>query len=276
MELQENEDRSTPRTMLGRRLRRLRDSAGLSLRALAELIGYPHTYIGRVERGEQLPSVALAEALDVYFETDELFVELLPMAQDTLIAHYSREVVSQERDALRIQVFTSSLIPGLLQTEDYARELFLAGLPGKSPDQIDAHVTARMNRQRLFQGDDPPYYWAIIDEAALRRPTANKEFMGAQLERLLGTAGNSRITVQVLPFRQALHPMLGGSLTLLTLKGGGTVALVESFDSGEAVDSPKKLVELAQRFDLARSKALPEPESLDLIRNYLEEYADAG
>ncbi|GHF43838.1 helix-turn-helix domain-containing protein [Streptomyces morookaense] len=276
MELQENEDRSTPRTMLGRRLRRLRESAGLSLRALAERIGYPHTYIGRVERGEQLPSVALAEALDVHFDADELFVELLAMAQDTLIADYSREVVAQERKALRIQVFTSSLIPGLLQTEDYARELFLAGMPGKTPDQISAHVTARMNRQCLFEADDPPYYWAIIDEAALKRPTVNKKFMTAQLDRLLRAADSSLITVQILPFRQALHPMLGGSLTLLTLKDGGTVALVESFDSGEAVDAPKKLVELVQRFDVARSMALPEPESLDLIRDYLEEYTDEG
>jgi hypothetical protein len=68
--------------------------------------------------------------------------------------------------------------------------------------------------------------------------------------------------------------MLGGSLTLLTLKDGATVALVESFDSGEPVDSPKRVVELVQRFDVARSKALPESESLDLIRSYLKEYAD--
>ncbi|WP_246430852.1 helix-turn-helix domain-containing protein [Streptomyces rectiverticillatus] len=150
--------------MLGRRLRRSRERAGLSLRALAAKVGYPYTYIGRVERGEQLPSEALAESFDVYFGTDGLFVESLSVAQDILIANYSREFVVKERQALRIQVFTSSLIPGLLQTEGYARELFRAGMPGKHSDALEAHVAARMNRQRIFEREDSPFYWAIIDE----------------------------------------------------------------------------------------------------------------
>jgi hypothetical protein len=87
-------------------------------------------------------------------------------------------------------------------------------------------------------------------------------------------AEKPHVTLQVLPFDQGLHSMMGGSLMLLTLKNGATVALVESHASGEAVDSPKRTVELVQRFDVARSKALPESESLDLIRHYLKEYAD--
>ncbi len=110
----EDESKSTPRTVLGRRLRRLRENAGLSLRALADKVGYPHTYIGRVERGEQLPSDALAEDLDTYFETDGLFVELLTMAHDSSIPDYGSAVIEKEGKAARIQVFGSSLVPGLL------------------------------------------------------------------------------------------------------------------------------------------------------------------
>src|SRR5262249_7667423 len=163
--------------------------------------------------------------------------------------NYSREFVSKESDAMRIQVFTSSIVPGLLQTEDYTRECYREDLAAEALNELDARVTARMKRQRIFGGDSPPLYWAILDEAALRRPTGNKEIMRGQLEHLLQMTENPHVTIQVLPFGRALHPMMGGSLTLLTLKDGTTVALVESFASGEAVDSPKRVVELVQRFD---------------------------
>lgn len=274
MELHEDDGKATPRTVLGRRLRRLREGAEFSQRALAERVGYPHTYISRVERGEQLPSEALAQVLDDYFNTDGLFVELREMAHDSLIAVYSREVVDKEGDAIRIQVFTSSTIPALLQTEEYIRELYRMGLPTGMLNELDERVAARVKRQRVLDGDSPPLYWAIMDESALRRPLEHKETMRRQIKHLVQMAEKPHVTLQVLPFDQGLHSMMGGSLMLLTLKDGATVALVESYDSGEAVDSPKRAVELVQRFDVARSKALPESESLDLIRHYLKEYAD--
>ncbi|MFD8327583.1 helix-turn-helix domain-containing protein [Streptomyces lydicus] len=275
MELNNEDDgRATPRTVLGRRLRRLREAADLSQRALADKVGYPHTYLSRVERGEQLPSQALAQVLDDQFDAQGLFVELLTMAQDTLIANYSREFVSKEGDSIRIQVFTSSVVPGLLQTEEYTRELFRFGLPNEPSNEREARVATRMSRQRIFDQAAPPYYWAIMDEAALKRPMGSKGAMREQLERLLQAAESPRITLQILPFEQGLYAMMGGSLTLLTLKDGATVALVESFDSGDSVDSPQRVVELVQRFDTVRSHALPEHESLDLIRSYLKGQAD--
>jgi hypothetical protein len=82
------------------------------------------------------------------------------------------------------------------------------------------------------------------------------------------------VSVQVLPFAQGAHPLLGGSLSLLTLRNGATIGYAESFDSGEQAESPGRVLHLTQRFDIARAKALPESESLDLIRRYLREYAD--
>ncbi|MFG2863055.1 Scr1 family TA system antitoxin-like transcriptional regulator [Streptomyces sioyaensis] len=273
MELNNEDDgRATPRTVLGRRLRRLREAADLSQRALADKVGYPHTYLSRVERGEQLPSEALAEDLDTYFVTDGLFVELLAMAQDASIPDYGRVVVDGESKAARIQVFGSSLIPGLLQTEDYSHALFRESLPGESEERINERVATRMRRKRVFEKEQVPYYWAIMDEAALRRPIGSIATMMAQLQYVLGAVESPRISVQVLPFAQGAHPMLGGSLSLHTLRNGVTLAYVESFASGEPVESPERILELTQRFDVARSKSLPEQESLDLIRSYLREY----
>jgi transcriptional regulator with XRE-family HTH domain len=273
MELHNNEnDKATPRTMLGRRLRRMREDAGLSQRALADQIGYPFSYIGRVERGEQLPSEALAIALDAHFGTSGLFVDLLEMAQDASIPDYGRAIVSSEDKATRIQSFNSSLIPGLLQTEGYARALFRISLPRESEEELSERVETRMRRKRVFSKGEPPYFWAIMDEAALKRPIGGAKCMRDQISHILDASRKPHITVQVLPFTQGEHPLLGGSLSLVTLQNGATIGYVESFASGDQLESPKMVLELTQLLDIARSKALPESESLELIKSYLKEY----
>ncbi|MFI1951043.1 DUF5753 domain-containing protein [Streptomyces xinghaiensis] len=275
MELNNESDQLTPRVRLGRRLRRMRERKELSLRQLSEQVGgYSHSYLGRVELGEQLPSEALVNSLDGYFDTDGVLGELLEIAHASVIADYSRTVVSKEPEAERIQVFTSSLVPGLLQTEEYARELFRRSLPGESEENRNARVTVRLRRQRILHQGKSPYYWSIMDEAALRRPVGGQRNMSAQLRHLLHMASQPRVTVQILPFAEGAHPMLGGGLTLMTLKDGRTIALVESFDSGEAVESPRRVVDLTDRFDLARSLALTDDASIDLISDYLKEYED--
>ncbi|MFI6702172.1 Scr1 family TA system antitoxin-like transcriptional regulator [Streptomyces sp. NPDC050509] len=275
MELNNETSKLTTRMRLGRRLRKLREREGLSLRQLSEQVGgYSHSYLGRVELGDQLPSEALVSSLDAYFNTDGVLSELLELVHDSSIPDYGRVVVSREADAVRIQVFTSSLIPGLLQTKEYAWELFRASLPGESEDGLNKFVAVRMKRKGIFERDDPPFYWAIMDEAALRRPMKSAALMAAQLRHILEVTESRHLTVQVLPFSGGAHPMLGGCLTLLTLLDGGTMAFVESFKSGETVELPKRVVELTQGFDIARSLALPEDESLDLIRKYLGEYED--
>ncbi|MFI1205917.1 DUF5753 domain-containing protein [Streptomyces sp. BHT-5-2] len=273
MELNSDDVRLTPRLRLGRRLRRLRERKGLSLRQLSERVGgYSHSYLGRVELGEQLASEALVNALDEFFDSDGVLSELLELAHDTLIPDYSRKVVAKEPEAERIQVFNSSHVTALLQTPEYMRAHFRKSQLHDSEEQIEERVAARMKRQRILERARPPYYWGIMDEAALRRPIGGRRCMAEQLKHLLQLGGRPRVTVQILPFDRGAHPILGGSLTLHTLPDGTTIAGVESFDSGESVESPKRVLELTQWFDVARSLALTDDESLDLIRTYLKEY----
>lgn len=273
MELHHEEERTTPRTLLGRRLRRLREAEGLSLRELARRLGFPFGYISRVERGEQLPSDALAETLDSHYSREDLsFAELLEMARDSAVPHYGKVFLASERKARRIQVFDSSIIPGLLQTPEYARALIRDTLQGCPDSEVTAQVELRLSRRKVFEAEEKPYFWGIVDEAALRRAVGGASVMAGQLDHLLETVTSPRINFQVLPFDQGEHPMLGGSLWLLTLRSGATLGYVESFASGDAVESPERVVQLTQRFDTARAKALPEAESIELIRRYLEEY----
>ncbi|WP_234306790.1 DUF5753 domain-containing protein [Streptomyces sp. NRRL F-2890] len=102
----------------------------------------------------------------------------------------------------------------MLQTESYAREHIRAGLPAAPHDEVEALVASRMDRQYIFARADPPFYWAIMDEAAFRRPTGDKTVMCEQLEHILRFAENPHVTVQVLPFVEGLHPMLGGESDL--------------------------------------------------------------
>ncbi|MCK1798399.1 helix-turn-helix transcriptional regulator [Streptomyces sp. XM4193] len=267
-------DGDTPRAILARRLRTARARANLTVRALAEEIDYPYGYLSRVENGRQLPSDALAEALDGRFGTDGLFGELLAMSRNHLIADYSRAVVEREPEAHRIQVFTSSIVPGLLQTKAHADALFLASVPGITREEVAERVVVRLHRQQIFARESPPYYWAVMDEVALRRQVGGRECMREQLRHLVQESRRPRTTLQVVPFEQGAHSMLGGSLTLHTLGNGETIAVIESFATGTPVEEPSRVLLLQQRYDMARSKALCETESLALIQRYLKEYED--
>ncbi|MGW7520822.1 helix-turn-helix domain-containing protein [Streptomyces sp. NPDC054796] len=276
MELEPEADAmpATPAGMLASRARRARAQLGLSLRALAEKLGYPHTYLSRVERGEQLPSEALAEALDDFYKTDGLFADLLIVAVAAEVPVYGRKVLEEEKRAARIQTFNSSVVPGLLQTKAYTTALFTESMPGKDAEKVALQVAMRSHRRAVLDSESPPLYWAIMDEAALRRPVGNRAIMAEQVRQILRMieSNDGVVRVQVLPFSRGVHPLLGGSLSLLTLRDGVTFAYVESFASGAVVDTPADVLELTTLLDIARSKALDSGESLTLFHTYLEEY----
>ncbi|MEV5509909.1 helix-turn-helix domain-containing protein [Streptomyces orinoci] len=268
----EQDERPTARCVLGAMIQHLRKREGLSLRDLAEETRYGHSYIHRVEIGSQLPSDALITALDQRFDMGGTLIEFLEMAHEESVQDYGRKAAAREGQAERIQVFTSSTIPALLQTEEYACALLRTACPKAPRDHFAAAVANRMARKQVFNREERPPYWAITDEAALKRPVGGKVTMSEQLAHILKVAEDPDVTVQVLPFERGEYWMLGGSLTLLTAPNGSTLAYVESFGSGELVESPKRVVELSQRFDMVRGLALPECDSLKLIRKYLEEY----
>ncbi|WP_244927049.1 helix-turn-helix domain-containing protein [Streptomyces eurocidicus] len=268
----EQDERLTIRQAIGLMIQHLRKRAGLSLRDLAEETRYGHSYINRVELGTQLPSDALMAALDQRFEMGGTLIQLLDTVRGGSVQEYGRTAATREAQAERIQVFTSSTIPALLQIEDYASALLRTARPKAPKGHFDEAVVNRMGRQRVFSREERPPYWAVMDESALKRPVGGKVAMMRQLTHTLKVAEDPDVTIQVLPFERGEYWMLGGSLTLLTAPNGATLAYVESFGSGELVGSPKRVVELSQRFDAVRGLALPECESLELIRKYLEGY----
>ncbi|GAB2887839.1 helix-turn-helix domain-containing protein [Streptomyces mayteni] len=274
MELNPDDDRLTHRMVLARHLKRLRKKAGLSLREFESRIGYKYSYLSRVENCHQLPSVELAEALDKFFETDDLFVELLKADENAALPDYGM-MLRKEQSAVRIQEMTSTVVPGLLQTEEYARELTIVGCSWESEAQIEKWVAERMRRKRMFNRETPPHYWAILDEAVLARPIGGSRVMCGQLDHLLRVGESVYTNVQVIPFSCGGHPLTGGSAMLATFPDGSTIGHVEGVMAGEPVISSERLLKLIRKFDVVRSMALSEERSVGVIRRYLKEYERA-
>lgn len=249
------------------RLQGLREGRDLTFRDLAARVGYSFGYLAAIEGGTKAPTEGVVRALDRFYDTDGALMELYRVGDALLIAQSSRAFVRREQGAARIRVFASSLIPGLLQTADYARELIRIGLPGVTPAQVEAYTAARITRQEMLTTEGP-YVSAVLDEAAVARMPTGSAREG-QLRHLLALGQHPRVSVRLLPFGAGLHPMLGGCLTLLDDRTGQVHGQVESFDAGVTLESGDDLIRSSLRFDSALAMSLTEAESAEMISVYL-------
>ncbi|MET9478952.1 helix-turn-helix transcriptional regulator [Streptomyces sp. NPDC006638] len=262
-------DRSA-RHLFGSEMRRLREQAGMSLESLAGVVRYAKSSLARYETADAMIPPDLAERLDAAFGTDGLFVKLYGLARHEIHPDQYRRRMDLEAQAQLIQEFAGSLVPGLVQTEAYARALFQIHNPRATRDEIEELVTARMSRQALLRADPAPDLYLILDEAVLRRAYGGPATMRDQLARLLALTLTPTSIVQVLPFEHGGHALASGSLALLTLSNGTQVAYEESISTGTLLEE-KNVVKSRQRaYDLLRACALSPKESAAFIRAAME------
>ena len=182
-------------------LKAAREQRGWSQADLAEQIPYSLSTISMVEALHRVPTRDLATYLDKVFGTPGTFTRLEGRLRDLPFPASFRPFAAYEAEATALYVFEHSLIPGLLQTPEYARAV-LATRPNTAEDEIDNLVAARLARQVILTRDEPPapLLWALIDEGVLHRPVAPAEVMRDQLERLVEMSRRPNVTVQVLPY----------------------------------------------------------------------------
>ncbi|MGK5733467.1 helix-turn-helix domain-containing protein [Streptomyces sp. URMC 124] len=265
-------DRSA-RHLFGADLRHQREGAGMTLEKLAELVRYSRSHLARIETAEHVPPPDLPARLDEVFGTGEHFVRLYGIARHEAHPEKYRRRMELEARARVIDEFAGHLVPGLVQTEGYARALFRVGSPKASPDEIDEKVTARLSRQRLLQAETPPDLSMILDEAALRRPVGGPAVMRDQLAILVELVDTATTTVQVLPFEHGEHALIDGSLTLLTLDDDTAAAYVESIGTGSLIEDPEAVRAHRRSYDLLRSYALSPSKSAAFIRAAMEAFS---
>jgi len=198
-----------------------REDAGYRIRASESKIS--RLELGRVGFKER----DVADLLTLYGVTDEkersVLLELARQANEPgwwqgftdVMPGWFQPYVGLEEAAIMIRTYELQFIPGLLQTEDYARAVITRGSQAGGADVVERRVRARMSRQAIFERPDPPRVWAVIDEAALRRPVAGPAVMQGQLERLITLSENPNITIQVIPFSVGAHPAEGGAFSIL-------------------------------------------------------------
>lgn len=260
-----------PRQRFAEELRTLRAGSGTSLRALGERLGWDWSLFGKMEKGETLGSPEVVQALDQHYGTPGLLLALWELAagDHTQFRERYRRYMALEAEAVSLWHFAVSVLPGLLQTPGYAREVLAAGgLKGK---ELEQQVEARMGRRELLEGEDAPPFRTILSEAVLRTPLRDVGEWREQLERLGEAAERPNVTVHVLLQSAGLHGLMSADMWYLLLPEGRTVAYTENGYRGELIEESGPVVRLQKTYDAVRDLALSPVELRKFILQMLEE-----
>jgi transcriptional regulator with XRE-family HTH domain len=216
------------RMLVGARLRRLRTDLGLSREEAAQAIRASEWKIHRLENGQVgFKDRDIIDLLGRYEVTDPTEVaEFLTLAREAntpgwwqhygdVLPSWFRTYVDLEQAATLIRSYEGQFVPGLLQTDDYMRAVVRGAHLEESAEEVGRRVRLRLARQTLLTREGPPRLWAVVDEAALRRPVGGREVMRGQLERLIEATKLPNVTLQILPFASGAHPAMVGSFAVL-------------------------------------------------------------
>lgn len=273
---------------LAAELRRLREeNDGRTAEQVAKALGWSKWKLTRLEARQATKPMAatVGQLLDLYGVTGDERDHILTLVNearlrgwwqpytDALTAEH-RDYIGLEAEAWTVRNFESMLIPGLLQTEEYAR-LVVAGIaPGTPADTITALVAVRMERQKLLTSEHPPYLHALIDEAALRRiPPAVK---AAQLRRLLEAADAPNIQIQVVPFDAGIHPGVGPFVVLSYISApdgrpaDAEVVYVDTRGGELFREDPAEVAQYTDAFEHLVRLSLSAKQTTDMIAGLLE------
>lgn len=275
--------RSKPPTVRLRRLatelRRLRSESELSREQVEEQTGVNEGTLYRLETARARPQKrTLLALLDLYEVTDPLRSDLLDIAKSADGQGWARPYhwqlpgeyaayISFEAEARVVHNYESLFIPGLLQTEAYGRAMVKGVLPMATKAEIDERVEARVERQKLLEGENPLELWAVLDEAAIRRVVGGRDVMGAQLLHVVEMMQRPNITVQVITYRAGAHPGMPGSFVHMEFKSelDPELVYVDTLAGDIFLETDEDIRRYRQMFDYLRAGALSPDESTHFI-----------
>ncbi|MDF5756125.1 helix-turn-helix transcriptional regulator [Spongiactinospora sp. TRM90649] len=252
-------------------MKRLRERAELTQEEVAKRLDWHHTKVFRIETGRTAPHPNDVRVLcGVYGLADAAQVEALVQLakesrkrgwwysyKDILPSRYEF-LIGLEQEASVIQTWELAVVPGLLQTEDYARTLIRGGPLELDPDEVQRRLEVRMTRQRVLAKPDRPRLWVLLDEAAVRRVVGGPSVMRGQLEALITASKAGKTTIQVVPYGVGAHPGTAGSFIVLGFAEPGEIDVVymETIGGSLSVDKPDEVRHFTAAFDHLRAVAL--------------------
>jgi transcriptional regulator with XRE-family HTH domain len=263
------------RRELGAILRRLRAEKNFTAEQAAAHLMISPSKLSRMETGQGVAKARdIRDLCDLYGVTDEAERDrLMDLAAEGKQQGWWEEYdlpydkyIGLEVAAGSIKVYDSAVVPGLLQTADYARALHVASIPRQDDSTISQWVEVRATRQEIFRRAEPPSFHAILDEAVLRRPVGGWQVMRAQLTRVAEVAQRPNVTIQVIPYELGAHPGLDSVFTLLEFSGEAPdVVYVEGLIGPTYVDKSEEIERYVETFDKLSGLALDPSQSVEFI-----------
>ncbi|MGA5125310.1 helix-turn-helix domain-containing protein [Streptomyces pseudogriseolus] len=255
----------------GRLLQHLRKRAGLTQQQLGEAIGYSVEQVASVEQGRRPAKAAFTRAADRVLEAGGILEVLQDEVDRAKLPRFFRNFAVIEAEVVSRFSFDPLLVPGLLQTEAYARAVFAGHCPPLSAEIIDQHTEARLSRQKLLTRVPLAELSFIVSEEALRNPVGDAEVMRGQWQRLLEVGASRNVEVQVMPAASGFHPGLNGPFVVLETNEHQHLGYIESQEVGCVIREPAEVSAFGLRYGKLRSQALNCEESARLIERLVGE-----
>jgi transcriptional regulator with XRE-family HTH domain len=270
---------------LGLRLRKIRTDLGLTVDEVAEKLLCSAAKVSRLETGARRPVLRDIRDLCSLYSIDEATAaELMKLTRQAREQGWWTQYedlnlypyIGLEQEATSITHYSMYYVPALLQTEDYAREIIKAVLPRLDPDVHLQRVQARLRRQQRLDGENPPRYRVLLDEAVLRRPVGGKSVMAVQLAKILNLARGGKVTVQVIPFDAGACAAADSMFVLLEFDGPllPPVVFVEGLGGDHYYERDADITRYREAVEHLRDEALTPRESLQFIAEVHGYYAD--
>ena len=255
-------------------LRSWRLQMGWTQVEMGSKLGYSASLVSGIETMDKAPTADFAARCDEVLGTPGTFATLQELVAREAYPAFFAPVIPFEREAVRIHGWELGAVPGLLQTEDYARSLIRSGRPMDSSDEIDRIVAARLERQEIVTSQAPPLLWYVLDESVLRHVVGGAAVMRRQLDRLLGAADTPGIVIQALPFAADNHAGADGPISVYDFASSPSVCYTECYSGGRIVEGHDEVADLMTVINLIRASALSARDSRELIRRTRSEIDD--
>ena len=270
------------RRRLGVELRRHREAAAITIDIVAGRIGCSTSKISRIETGHTSASVGdVRDMLDIYGVPEAAKAELVQIAGEARQKGWwhpfstvlTGAYVGLEDAARSVRTYEQQVVPGLLQSEEYAIAMIRAARLGDTDQEIEQRVRVRMARQSLLTQENPIDLRVVLDEAVLSRPVGGDEVMRDQLKRLITAAGWPNVTMQILPFAAGAHAGMDGTFAILDFaeEQDANVVFTENATGGLFLEKSDELQKYTSIFESIRTAALDEDASTEMMEMLVEE-----
>ncbi|WP_030211005.1 helix-turn-helix domain-containing protein [Streptomyces bikiniensis] len=254
-------------------LKEHREGAGLSQSELGGRVFVSGGYIGLFEQGIRKPQLDVAKRIDEVLQTGGIFERTWrKLIDNSPYASYFHAVAELEAVATKICEFAPTVVPGLMQTAEYARAVTLAMHPFATEEFVEEKVSSRVERAKILTDATRPEYWVILHENAVLIPVGGPAVMAAALEHIVGLIRGRQVLVALLPRAAGAHSVMEGSLRLMEFKDQPPTAYTETAFSGTLLDDPAVVKQAQRAYDLLRVAALSPEASLALIESAAEDF----